>query len=185
MSRDIHWMAASSPCSSTLCLHALQMGAKGSSLSSQPAMTGISASSSDTRVTDKPGLCLAALSEQDYVLARQQRVLELRDHALVEAHYARKEFVRVLDLSYEVLANLLLDCLRSVAATTQLAYGPRLVGAIGHLNLLIYAGAQGRARFATGVMILRMDGVCQFQSPLSPGGRGLVPESPLPRAGEG
>ncbi len=143
------------------------------------------------QAADEPRLRLAPLAEQDYVLAREHCVLQLRNHALVEAHYPRKQVVRLLDLANEVLADLLLHGLYGITAAPQLAYGARFDGAFGHIVPPVHAGVQGRARPATRAMILRTGRVCQFRkTPLSPAwervrvrGPPLPPNCPFPLAG--
>lgn len=54
------------------------------SLISQPAMTGISSSRRETRLRMRRDFGLAALSQEDDVLARQDSVLQLGDNGMLE-----------------------------------------------------------------------------------------------------
>ena len=74
----------------------------------------------------QPALGLAALAEQDQVLAGQERVLDLREDRLVEADDPGKDALAALELPDEVLADLGLDGPRRVACLPQLADGSRL-----------------------------------------------------------
>ena len=62
----------------------------------------------DQRAQD-PALRLAAQAEQDEVVARQDRVDELRNDGLVVADDAGEERLARLELPHEVVANFLLD----------------------------------------------------------------------------
>src|SRR6202171_5772099 len=73
--------------------------------------------------SDQPALCLAALTEEDDVLAGQDRVLHLGNHRALVADDARKECLAGLDLAHQVLAHLLLHGKHAVLALSQLGNG--------------------------------------------------------------
>ena len=56
-----------------------------------------------------PALGLAAQSEQDEIVLRENRVDELRDDAVVVTDDAGKEHLARLELAHEVVADLLFD----------------------------------------------------------------------------
>ena len=80
------------------------------------------------RLAGEPGLRLAALAEQDDVLAGEDGVLDLRDDGLLVADEQREEGLARAHLLDEVLAHLLLDREDAVAARSKLADRLRLVG---------------------------------------------------------
>ena len=55
----------------------------------------------------QPGLALAALAEEDEVVARQQSPLELRDHGVLKAVQPRPRVLAGPQLGQQVLAHLL------------------------------------------------------------------------------
>jgi len=65
-----------------------------------------------------PRLGLPALTQEDDVLAGEDRVLDLRQHALLVAHDARKECGALPEPRDQVVAELLLHCLRLIPART-------------------------------------------------------------------
>ena len=68
-------------------------------------------------------LRLAAQAEQDEVVARQDRVDELRDDRLVVADDAGEQRLAGLQLADEVVADFLLDRPRAIAGLPQIAEG--------------------------------------------------------------
>ncbi len=80
-----------------------------------------------------PRLGLAALTEQHDVLAAQHGVLDLGDHRLVVADDAGQEGLAPAQPGDEVVAHLLLDRLRRVAAVTKLSDRPWL----GHEGIVV------------------------------------------------
>ena len=69
---------------------------------------------------DDAGLRLAALAEEDDVLAGEDRVLELRDDGVFEAEDAGEHVLALAHLVDQVAAHLLLDGLHLVAGAAQL-----------------------------------------------------------------
>jgi hypothetical protein len=69
----------------------VQIGAKGSSLISQPASAGIFLVEEVHQEARHAGLGLAALAQEHDVLPAQHRVLDLGHHGLLVAHDAREE----------------------------------------------------------------------------------------------
>ena len=82
---------ASSPSAATAARGRPQIGASGSSLISQPGTTGIASSSSEVSARRMRRLRLAAQAEQDEVVARQDRVDDLRDDRVVVADDAGEQ----------------------------------------------------------------------------------------------
>ena len=70
---------------------------------------------------DKPRLPLAALPEQDDVVARKQGALDMGEHSLVEANDAREPFLSRAHAREQVLSDLLLHGAVEVAALFQVA----------------------------------------------------------------
>ena len=58
---------------------------------------------------DQPRLGLPAQSQQDEIVARQNRVDDLRDHRLLETDDAREERLALLQFAQQILAQLILD----------------------------------------------------------------------------
>src|SRR6266511_273170 len=85
-----------------------EIGSKGSSLTSLPAMMGISSSSSVTS-WQVAALRLAAEPEQNEVVARENRIDALRQDGLFVPHDARKHWRAVLEQADEVLAHFIFD----------------------------------------------------------------------------
>ena len=71
----------------------------------------------------QPGLALAALAEQDDVVAGEQRPLELRDHGGLEAVQAGPRVAALAQGGEQVVAQLLAQRLQLVAAGAELADG--------------------------------------------------------------
>ena len=72
-------------------------------------------------VPNEAGLRLPALAKQDDVLPREDGVLQLRNHRVVEPHDARKQRLTLADAPYQILANLRLDRQNLVAGFSQVA----------------------------------------------------------------
>src|SRR5262249_59863178 len=70
---------------------------------------------------DQPRLSLAALPEQDYVMPREQRSLQVGKHSLVEADDAREPVLPCAHPREQVLSDLLLDGAIEVTARLQAA----------------------------------------------------------------
>ena len=85
------------------------IGSNGFSLISLPAMTGISSSSRFVERADHARLRLAALAEEDDVLAGEDRVLELRHDGLLVAEDAGEQRPPFADARDQVAAHLFLD----------------------------------------------------------------------------
>src|SRR5262249_33071893 len=77
-------------------------------------------------------LRLATLTEEDEVLAREQRILDLREDRFLVADDSGEDALAALERPDEVLADLGLDGARRVPALPQLADGARL----GHCRAL-------------------------------------------------
>ena len=99
----------------------VQIGSNGLSLISQPAMIGDLVVEEVDEGADEAGLGLAALAEEDDVLAGEDGVLELRDDGLFVADDAGEVVCLLLDALDEVLAHLLLHGERLVAGVAQLS----------------------------------------------------------------
>ena len=100
-----------------------QIGSNGSSLISQPATIGHLLVEQVDQAARDARLRLAALAEQDDVLAGEDRVLELRDDGLLVADDAGEHLFAVAHLAHQVAAHLLLDGEHVVAALAKLADG--------------------------------------------------------------
>ena len=72
---------------------------------------------------DHAGLRLAALAEEDDVVAGEQRILELRQHGVLVAEHAGEQRLAVLDLRDGVAPDLLLDRDRLPSGLAQLTEG--------------------------------------------------------------
>src|SRR5439155_24950599 len=72
---------------------------------------------------NQPALRLAALTEEDDVLAGQDRVFDLGNDRSLEADDAAEEFLAGLDLAHQVLAHLHLDGQDAVLTLSELADG--------------------------------------------------------------
>ena len=75
--------------------------------------------------TDHAGLGLAALAEEDHVVAGDERVLELREHGVLVADHAVDELLALRDPRDRVGAHLFFDRARDPAAGPELAEGSR------------------------------------------------------------
>ncbi len=71
--------------------------------------------------TQQPGLALTAFTEQDEVMARDQRPLHLRQNGVVEAQDARPDVVAFGQRGQQILADFLLDSPLTMAGGAQLA----------------------------------------------------------------
>ena len=69
---------------------------------------------------DEAGLRLAALAQEDDVLAGEDRVLELRDHRLFITEDAGKQLLAFAHLLDQIASHLLLDGLDLVTGAAQL-----------------------------------------------------------------
>ncbi len=98
----------------------LEIGSKGSSLISLPATIGISSSSKVDQGADEARLRLAALAQEDDVLAGEDGVLELRDDGFFEAVDAGEQLLAACHLADQVAAHLFLDGQDLVTRSLQL-----------------------------------------------------------------
>ena len=73
--------------------------------------------------SNQPALRLAALTEEDDVLAGQDRVFHLGNNRSLEADDAGEELLRGFDLAHQVLAHLLLDGEDAVLTLSELGDG--------------------------------------------------------------
>ncbi len=80
----------------------------------------------------QPGLALAALAEEDDVVAGQHRPLQLRDHRVVEAVQPRPRVLARPQLGQQVGADLLAQRLLDVSALAELADGGGLPDCLRH-----------------------------------------------------
>ena len=69
----------------------------------------------------QPGLALAAFAEQDEVVTRDQRPLQLRQYGVVEAQDAWPDLVSLGQRGQQILADFLLDSPFTMAGGTQFA----------------------------------------------------------------
>ena len=72
-------------------------------------MIGICSSSRFGQLANNATLCLAAQTQQDDVVSREDRIYELRNNGLVIADDSRKEFFAPLAVSDQVRAQLIFD----------------------------------------------------------------------------
>ena len=77
---------------------------------------------------DHSGLGLAALAEEDHIVARQQSVLQRGDDGLLVAEHIREDGAPLSDGGHEVAANLLFDRRRLPARCFERAEGGGQVG---------------------------------------------------------
>src|SRR5207248_4554978 len=80
-------------------------------------------------------------AEQDEVVLRKDRVLELRDHGLLVADDAGEQLLALLDAGDQVLAELFLDGAGPVASGDKLASGAGQSG-LGHIESVVLASAR-------------------------------------------
>src|SRR6266571_1045408 len=109
-----HSISTESPSLATLYLQAAQIGANGTSLISQPA-----------------------IAQEDDVLAREDRVLDLRDHRRLIADDAFEELSLRGQRSYEISAELFLHAPRPIAGLAERANGRRLCHSVGSPRISI------------------------------------------------
>jgi hypothetical protein len=95
-----------------------------------------------------PRLGLAALAEEDDVLAGEDGVLDLREHAVLVADDAGEQRLAVAQARDQVVAQLLLDRLRRVSAVAELLDRSRL-GHAGSLGWKIDATMRPDASVST------------------------------------
>ena len=100
-----------------------EIGWYGSSLISLPATIGIHSSSRFDERADDARLRLAALAEEDHVVAGEQRVRELRQHGVFVADDAVDERFARRQLAHRVRADLFLDWPRRPAAGAKVSEG--------------------------------------------------------------
>ena len=112
-----------------------QTGAYGWSLISQPVDDRRPLVEQAGEGADQPGLALAALAEQDEVVAGEQRALEVGQDGVVEADDAGETGLAGAQPGEQVVADLGLDGAVDVAARAQLAEIVRLMHGIETTSL--------------------------------------------------
>src|SRR5437868_3916219 len=102
-----------------------------------PERSGSSLMAKMPRLAQDAALRLAPQAERDEVVARQERVHELRDDRVLVAHDAREQRRAVLEQADEVLPQLVLD--RTVNASGTRPFGLSQLaesGWLGHMAIV-------------------------------------------------
>jgi len=93
----------------------------------------------------QPCFALPALTEQDKIVARDQRTLDLGQHGVVEAQDARPDLVTLGQRGQQVFPDFLFDSPFTVPGGTQFADGAGQVIRSGHHSTLRRRSGYGTA----------------------------------------